>query len=597
MKVRFLIAGVGVALLIGAGMTPWRLPPDVLRPEIVAEIGDPSGTVTFGAADVTVLPTPRLRIDGMSVRDGSGTTLLDVATLSGTLRIGPLLRGRIVFADLTLAAPRMADPPGGLDALARRLGQLLAPERKDTGEPGLTRLTISDGVIGSGADTASALRAVLRRSRLSETLELSVAMTWRGQPLQVEAARLDAAALLRGDPSPLQATLRMPLATAQVDGRIAGGSTPVFDGTLDARAEEPDAIAAWLRLDLPVGLTGPAMLRTGLRAGAAGASLSSLRLILPQGAFDGVLTVQPLVGRLAVSGTLASDRIDLTGALRPWIPNRTGDGSWSTEPYNLSVLPAGDLDLRVSADRLVIGPASISNAALTVIARNGRTDVALGNGTFHQGAVRGRIGLSAPGHAGLELRGQLAFERVDAASAAAMLGASRRLAGSASGTLVIEGHGETPAALIRSLDGRTGLVIRQGEIQGINLPEFVKRLERRPLLAALESRGGRTPFDLASLQGRISQGVIDIVEGSVTSPAMRIAFGGHVGLGERSFAVAGSVLPLGDTGRDLPFELAGTFDEPLFKPDASRLIRRAGAAEALQDPSHMPLAVDAYAPR
>ena len=597
MKLRFLIAGVGVALLVGAGMTPWRLPPDTPGREAVAWLGDPSSTVTFGAADLTLLPLPRLRIDGMTIRDRSGASVLDVATLAGNLRIGALLRGRMMFSDLTATAPRMADPPGGMASFVRRLGHLLGQDGADGTDQGLTRLTIVDGAIGSGAETASALRAVLRRSRLSDTLDLSVAMTWRGQPLEVEVARLDAPALLRGDPSSLQATLRMPVASAQFDGRIAGGSAPVFDGRLDARAEEPDAVATWLRLYMPVGLTGPAMLRTELRMGAAGASLSGLRLILPQGSFDGVLTVQPLVGRLAVSGTLASERIDFTGALRPWIAARAGDGSWSPEPYDLSALPAGDLDLRVSADRLVIGPASISNAALTVIARNGRTDVALGNGTFHQGTVRGRIGLSAPGHAGLELRGQLAFERVDAAAAAATLGVSRRLSGSASGTLSIEGHGETPAALVRSLDGRTGLVIRPGEIQGINLPEFVKRLENRPILAAVEPRGGRTPFDLASLQGRISQGVVELIEGSVTSPSMRIAFGGHVGLAERTFAVAGSVLPLGDGAKDLPFALEGTFDEPLFKADASRLIRRAGAAATVQDPSHIPLAVDAYAPR
>lgn len=598
MKLRFLIVGVGAALLIGAGVAPWRLPADILGPGIIAEIGDPSGTVTFGAADLTILPTPRLSIDGMAVRDASGTMLLDVATLSGALRIGPLLRGRVVFADMTLAAATMADPPGGLEALARRIGRLLAPEREDTREPGLTRLTVVNGRIGSGADLASSVHAVLRRSRLSDALELSLAMTWRGQPLEVEASRLDAAALLRGNPSPLQAALRMPLAAAQFDGRIAGGSAPVFDGTLDARAEDPDAIAAWLQLDLPVGLTGPAMVRTGLRAGAAGASLSSLRLSLPQGAFDGVLTIQPLItGRLAVSGTLASDRIDLTAALRPWIPVRGSDGNWSREPYDLAALPAGDLDLRVSADRLVIGPASITNAALTVIARNGRTDVSLGNGTFQQGAVRGRIGLSAPGRAGVELRGQLAFERVDAMSAAVMLGMGRRLAGAASGTLVFEGHGETPAVLLRSLEGRTGLVIRQGEIHGINLPEFLKRLERRPLLVSPDPRGGRTSFDLAALQGKISQGVVELAEGSVASPSIRIAFGGQIGLGERNFAVAGSALPLGEPGRDWPFELSGTFDDPLLMPDAGSLIRRAGAGAPMTAPSSLPLAVDAYAPR
>ncbi|MFZ4530586.1 MAG: AsmA family protein [Alsobacter sp.] len=597
MTLRLLIAGVGVSLLIGAGVTPWRLPADALGPGVVAGVGDPAGIVTLGAAELSMLPTPRLRIEGLSVRDPSGTLLLDVATLSGALRIWPLLRGRLAFADLSLEAPRISVPQGGLEALARRIGWLLAPEREGTGDPGLTRLTVRDGEIGSGIDQASSVLAVLRRSPLSDALELSLAMSWRGHPVEVEVSRLDAVALLRGNPSSLQAALRMPFGAAQFEGRIAGGSAPVLDGTLDARAEDPDALAAWLQLDLPVGLTGPAMVRTAIRAGAGGASLSGLRLTLPQGAFDGVVTVQPLAGRLAVSGTLASDRVDLTAALRPWIPMRGSDGGWGREPYDLAALPAGDLDLRVSADRLLIGPASITNAALTVIARNGRTDVALGNGTFHQGTVRGRIGFSAPGRAGVELRGQLAFERVDAMSASATLGMGRHLAGTASGSLLFEGHGETPAALLRSLEGRTGLVIRQGEIQGVNLPEFLKRLERRPLPALPDLRGGRTPFDLASLQGRISQGVVELTEGSVSSPSMRIGFGGQIGLGERNFAVAGSVLPPGDPGRDWPFELSGTFDAPLLLPDAGSLIRRAAAGAPLPFQAPLPLAVDAYAPR
>ena len=91
--------------------------------------------------------------------------------------------------------------------------------------------------------------------------------------------------------------------------------------------------------------------------------------------------------------------------------------------------------------------------------------------------------------------------------------------------------------------------------------------------------------------------MVELAEGSVNSPWVRIAVGGQIGLGERSFAVAGSVRPLGDPSRDWPFELSGTFDDPLLQPDAGSLIRRAGAGAPVPFQAPLPLAVEAYAPR
>jgi AsmA protein len=170
----------------------------------------------------------------------------------------------------------------------------------------------------------------------------------------------------------------------------------------------------------------------------------------------------------------------------------------------------------------------------------------------------------------------------------AAMGAARRVTGPVNLSLQLETEGESPMALMRSMDGKVSLSMKQGELLGINLPDLLAKIEKRPLTTAFDVRGGRTPFETAQLSGRISDGVFEIGEGLIQSPAARVTLTGQIGLADRLYAVTGQANAVngtnGGTGITLPFEISGALEDPVLMPDARSLIRRSGAAAPFFEP-------------
>ena len=105
-----------------------------------------------------------------------------------------------------------------------------------------------------------------------------------------------------------------------------------------------------------------------------------------------------------MSGTLATDRLDLSPLLGTLSQVKASDGAWSRDLVELGLLPTGDLDIRLSAGTVIAGSATLTNAAFTILARGGRTDIAIGNAEFLQGTVKGRVSITTNGQAGLDLK-------------------------------------------------------------------------------------------------------------------------------------------------------------------------------------------------
>ena len=166
-------------------------------------------------------------------------------------------------------------------------------------------------------------------------------------------------------------------------------------------------------------------------------------------------------------------------------------------------MPRGDLDLRISAARLTADRLTLQNAALSVLSRNGRLDINLSNAEATRAPSKaatcgggGRKGRRGQADRFLRPVGQ---RRGDAGTRPTPVG----YPGLASGSFVLEGGGESPLALMRSLEGRLGFWVRQGEIAGINLPDVLKRIERRPL-NALDVKGGRTVIESGGLNAKVT---------------------------------------------------------------------------------------------
>lgn len=585
------IAGLGLVGL-AAGLSSWRVSPEWIRTLVAGPLGRAGFEVTaVGEGRLRLLPLPRIAVGAIRVRERGGGTEIDAPQLRGTLRLQGPAPGVIGLAGLTLVNPAIVLAQGHYNAALRHAAGLadaaVSPEAgpRDIQFPEIGRIAILDGTVSTRSSDASPVPLLSGLNALVDQpgaglFDVSGSAVWRGETVKLTATGLPLRRRAELEAVPVEIVVTSALLDARLTGEATVGPHTQTDGTLVLKSTAADRLADWLGIAPPLPLSGPLEVAGAVRIQPGRVALSEARVVLPAGRFDGVLALRESGDRLSLDGTLDTSTLDLTASLAPLFPSAGPDG-WSREPFDGRLLPRGDLDLRISADRLVAGPLILENAAITLMGRNGRTDAVLSSADAFKGALKARLTVGS-GPRGFDVKLTANAEKVEAAAALAALADVRRLSGIASGALQLEGSGDSPADLMRSLDGRFSATLRQGELVGLNVPDVLKTLERRPLVAAVDVKGGRTPIESAAITARISKGVADLAESMLVSPTSRVMLSGRVGLADRSVSLSGIALPLESTGMQesigLPFEVTGSFDDLRFMPDVKDLIRRSGAA-------------------
>jgi AsmA protein len=154
----------------------------------------------------------------------------------------------------------------------------------------------------------------------------------------------------------------------------------------------------------------------------------------------------------------------------------------------------------------------------------------------------------------------------------------------AQGQFALEGIGRTVADLIRQSHGKANITVKNGDLIGIGLVSTLQRMEKQPLSASLEWKGGRTSFDRAVVNLNIGAGVGEITEGVLTAPAVQTALEGRVSLIDRFLSMRAQVSPVtaGTTPAPLiAFDVVGSWDDISVIPDARSFIERSRAAKPL----------------
>jgi AsmA protein len=189
-----------------------------------------------------------------------------------------------------------------------------------------------------------------------------------------------------------------------------------------------------------------------------------------------------------------------------------------------------------------------------------------------------------------EFRSQGTFDGIDLAAFLSSMGETRWITGRAQGQFLLEGTGKNPAEVIRQAQGRSSITVKEGELVGLALNDALRRVEKRPLLASLNWRGGRTPFDQAQTQLSIKNGIGELSEGRLASPSLITNVHGRVSLVDRTLSVKADVSPTAPAPSPSPaivFDVSGGWDNVVVAPDARSLIERSGAAKPLFGPERL----------
>jgi AsmA protein len=592
----FAAAAAGLVALIAA-VAPWSMTSDALRSAISAQLKELYGLELSVAGRTTVafLPVPRLKFEDITLTAADGTRVVRGGWLRGEFRVLPIVAGRLELSQLSLSDVRIdieSDARGKTpwDAAVANL-----QSRVQEGESqGHIKTLVIDGAYVVFRDRRAGSEEILRDVHLvgywpnaESTVEVTGSARWRGETVQFNVAGLRPSALVAGRSSRISAEVTAALGRLALSGDANLAGAPQIIGRAAFETRSLRDFSRWSGLDLPLANFIQAFSLNGdFSADRRTASWPSVRMNLGADSLEGAITVRLEGERPIITGTLAADRLDLTNFFAPLGQARSSTGLWSSDAIDLGH-PKGDLDLRLSASTVRIGATRMDELAANLLVKPGRLEWSVGRAALNRGVLKGRTILVTAGE-GLDLKAQGSFERLDLGTLLSDLGGARWVTGSAQGHFTVDGSGETAADIVRRLHGRANITVRQGELIGVGLNDALRRIERRPLSAPLEWRGGRTPFEQVHLNLALAEGSAEISDGALTATNLRGALQGRVSLVDRMLAVRLNVesAPSGTAqpGPSLVFDVNGPWDDVTVTPDARALIQRSGAAQHLLAP-------------
>ena len=592
------IAAVFGVALIGLVATSWFINRDALREAVEAQIRAVTGLdlVVKGSIDVSVFPASYVSFHDVGLKGGAtGDPALSVDVLTANLRLLPLLLQRFEISDVMMLRPhirvvRSADGESNWTPFIDTIARTMKPGADN--QVSFSEIRIQDGVL-SYEDAANHVSEALGDIDLSlawPSISRSFAATgqfdWRGERVDGAISASDFLAALSGDRSGLKARLSSAPLKVAFDGSVADHTSMMMEGTLTIDSPSLRSALRWIG-QAPPGTGGFGRFALKARANVVGPSiaLTNVNVELDGNAAEGVMTYANNA-RQTLQATLAAGNLDFTPYVSTFRLLASGARDWNRQAFDLNALSSTDLDVRLSAARVTIGASKLGRTAFGANLRGGALALSVGEAQVYGGIARGSFGI-ARSDAVADVKAQFQFTDVDLQSCASDLFGVTKLSGRGNLSVSLVASGSSPFGLAQSLDGTATLTGHDGAIEGFNVEQLLKRLERRPLSGGGNFRSGSTPYDRLTIAVKFADGVATAENIRVESPATHLTLTGTASVPAREYDLKGvaslNTPPGGAPGFDLPFVVQGPWDDPLIFPDPESLIRRSPASAPLLD--------------
>lgn len=371
----------------------------------------------------------------------------------------------------------------------------------------------------------------------------------------------------------------------------------VVTGKVSVREAEPRGVLRSLGIEPPTTSDPNALskltLQGGYRLTENALRVSDLDLTLDETRVRGSAGIDD-IEKFVLGFDLAVDGIDVDRYLEPK-PAEGGEGPDSTsapaaekEPTELPIEALRELNAR---GRLTIGRAKLSglefsNVRLPLEARTGLVRVGPTSAQLFGGKYAGNVRLDArPAQARLSLDERVTNIDIGAVMKAAF--DSTRLAGRGDATATLKGTGNTDAAILKSLSGRTEFDVKEGAVNGIDLWYELRRARALWKREAIPERAGppRTPFKAFKGTALLDAGVAKNDDLRVETDYLRARGKGTIDLATKAidYRLVAEVYEIPAEGAgaemtdlkaaEIPITISGTLAEPKVRPDLGALVK------------------------
>jgi AsmA protein len=592
------IAALLGVVLVGLVATSWFLNRDALRQAVEAQIRAVTGLdlVVNGTIDVSVFPASYVSFHDVGLKGGAtADPALSVDVLTANLRLLPLLLQRFEIADVMMLRPhiRVVRAASGesnwtpfIDTIVRNM------KPGSDNQLSFSEIRIQDGVLdyddasNHADEQLGAIDLSLAWPSISRSFAATGQFDWRGERVDGSISASDFVAALSGDRSGLKARLASAPLKLAFDGTVADRTSMMMEGTLTIDSPSLRNAMRWTGAE-PPGAGGFGRFALKARANVVGPSiaLTNVNVELDGNVAEGVMTYANN-GRQSLQATLAAGNLDFTPYISTFRLLASGAHDWNRQLFDLNSLSTTDLDMRLSAAQVTVGPSRLGRTALGANLRGGALALSVGEAQIYGGVARGSFGV-ARSDAVADVKAQFQFIDVDLAQLASELFGVNKLSGRGNLGVSLVASGSSPFGLASSLDGSATLTGHDGAISGFNAEQLLRRLERRPLSGGGNFRQGSTPFDTLTIGVKFADGIATAEDVRVEGPAARLTLTGTASVPTREYDLKGVASLISAAGAApgfaLPFVVQGPWDDPLIFPDPESLIRRSPASAPLLD--------------
>lgn len=562
---------VAIGLL---GVQSWDIALGRVQRSAIRAIEERTGFVvkTIERAEFALLPLPRISLSQVAFTQRDGALSGEAVRVKAHLRLLPLFGGRISFDRVDLVAPRIdVAIPAGSDGITEWLSPALA---EIEGLQSQSKIVVNAGSVFLRAN--GAIQSVVRDLNLvmderdgGEPLSLSGSLNWRGVPTEVNLLWP-----MSGGNAKAALSATSPLLKLRFEGNRSGPGEPVISGPLVLSTPSLPKLLGWFGEESRLGSAlGAVAVSSEIQVKAHEVSFNSAIVNLDGERLDGAIKLAEAGGRFALSGTLAGATLDL-GRLVDRLPVPAVDAA-DTTPFDLDAWTSRDIDLRISVDAARLKGARLNDVATYLLIKKARFETGLLRASAYGGNVKTRL-LAVGTPAGVDVKVQAGFDKVNVGQAASDLPQLARLSGTAGAQLALDGVGRTFDELLASFTGRLNLTARQGEIGGVAFAELLRRAERSPVQALRDWRQGRTSFETLSANAGIAGGILALTEAQMNGQNYRFNLAGSAALRPRTLDMT-ALLASPNGALKLPFLLRGPVDAPAFELETEAFLSPAGA--------------------
>ncbi|SER18172.1 Uncharacterized protein involved in outer membrane biogenesis [Faunimonas pinastri] len=583
-RLAWLLAAVVLAVFIFGGLVFLLLPRDSLKTRIAEQISAWTGrdVSVRGSPVITLFPGINIKLADVQIAgppEMKDAELVSMDSLKATIRILPLLIGRVEIASFTMVRPHIQLVR---DERARRNWDFdsgaAALQLAFSGDVPLGEFLIQDGTIlytnraSRNSDRLDAVNVGVGWSSVRRPLSLEGSAVWRGENIRIDARADRPFAFLRRRATPIEADIKSTLLNLDFKGEASGVRQIRLNGSLDLSTPSLRGFVGWTGGSIGQGSgLGAASLSGTANYTEDKLSFDDARLVLDGNRAQGAIRLA--FGRKpAITGTLASEKVDLTSyvvALAPGAFSKTG--SWRDVAINASWLGMMDADIRVSAGTVTAGAFTLTDAAATLGLRNGQLELGLAQSTFCQGTLAGDLSASAAANGKLQVGSVLRASGFDLAQAAPSLHLPQGIRGKASMRANLTSGGSMLSELVTGLAGTADASAQKASLPSIGLAELLQAeragKSNQPIPAT-----GLVDADSVSLPMTFGDGKAHVAGATSSAPDYAVETTGDITLLDGGLNMTGKVTPSAAPGTAVPFLLTGTVAHPVVQRSANPVV-------------------------